>query len=277
MIYDCAVIGGGPAGMIAAIQLKRAGKNVILFEKNELGGLLRNANWVENYLGFPEGIPGKDLVQRFIRHFHVHNIPVIRTAVSAIEMGETLEVVTDTRYQTQSVIVATGTVPRKLDIPGETDSGRVFYEWADLVQDPHFSDWKTVLIIGGGDTGFDAALNFKDKEKTPTILTRGESCCLPLLKERAEKEAIAFHSHLDFKSIETTLTEVVVRCKDKDFSGDALLITIGRNPANIEANGWGEKEGLFFTGDVKNGINRHVQIATGDGLHTALQVLDFLK
>ena len=56
MVYDLAIIGGGPAGIAAAIQLKRYGSNPLLIEKDELGGSLLNANLVENYLGFPKGI-----------------------------------------------------------------------------------------------------------------------------------------------------------------------------------------------------------------------------
>lgn len=65
MIYDCIIIGAGPAGLIASVQLKRDNFNVMLIEKNAIGGLLKNSNLVENYLGFPNGITGTELVKVF--------------------------------------------------------------------------------------------------------------------------------------------------------------------------------------------------------------------
>ncbi len=277
-VFDCAIIGGGPAGMMAAIQLKRSGKSVILFEKNELGGLLRNANWVENYLGFPEGITGGELVKHFIEHLQSHNVLVEKQFVTEIRKNETLELVTkDAVCQAKSVILATGTNPRKLNLPGEETTNRLFYERVHFFQSPIYKDLKKVIIIGGGDVGFDSALNLKSHGIEPVILTRGNICCLPLLKERAEKENIEFHENIHFQEIQDNNDTISVICEKENFIGDAVLVTIGRNPAVIEINNLRETDGIFFTGDMKNGIKRHVQIATGDALTTALTVIEFLK
>ena len=72
------IVGGGPAGMMTAIQLKRFGLDPVLFEANRMGGLLWNANLVENYPGFPGGIPGPQLVARFVRQFEDLGLVPIR-------------------------------------------------------------------------------------------------------------------------------------------------------------------------------------------------------
>lgn len=264
--------------MMAAIQLKRSGKNVIIIEKNELGGLLRNANWVENYLGFPEGITGGKLVTHFINHLDTHHIPVIHQAVSEIKKDTTLKVITQKEtYETRSVIIATGTTPRKLNLPGEDTATNLFYERVDFCKARQNNDFKKVIIIGGGDVGFDSALNLRLQEATPIILTRGKTCCLPLLKKRAEAQNIEYHQDITFQEIKRQGNQITVICDGQEFTGDAILVTIGRNPSPMKTNDLGEAQGLFFTGDVKNGIKRHVQIATGDALSTALEVTDFLN
>src|SRR3989344_2749276 len=86
MTYDSIIIGAGPAGMVAALQMKRSGLDIVLFEKGEIGGLLRNANCVENYLGFPDGISGKELIRSFQDHLCKHKISIIREEV--VEIGK---------------------------------------------------------------------------------------------------------------------------------------------------------------------------------------------
>ena len=75
MTYDCIIIGAGPAGVAAAVHMKRTGLNIVLIEKKNIGGLLRNANLIENYLGFPEGISGKRFAGCLRRHLQRLRIP----------------------------------------------------------------------------------------------------------------------------------------------------------------------------------------------------------
>ena len=79
-MYDVVVIGGGPAGIAASIYLKRADFEVILFEKDEIGGLLLNAYLVENYPGFPSGISGKNLCKIFNNHLKDHRSEKLKTS-----------------------------------------------------------------------------------------------------------------------------------------------------------------------------------------------------
>ncbi len=81
-----AIIGAGPAGIAAAIQLKRQSVPFTIFEQNEVGGLLRNANWIENYPGFPKGISGLNLIEQFQKHLNQWQIQVKTESVEAHKM-----------------------------------------------------------------------------------------------------------------------------------------------------------------------------------------------
>ena len=265
MIYDCIIIGAGPAGITAAIQLKRSGLNILMFEKNEIGGLLRNAYLIENYLGNHD-ISGKNLVSTFKNQLTKHNINIINSEVNKIIKNDIF--IINEEYRAKSIILATGTKPRKLNIPGE-ESNRVFYE---IVKLPAASG--DIIIIGGGDVGFDNALNLHRKGANPIIVTRGKVSCLPLLKERAEKKGIKYFENLIPEKINGNGNDLELVCNDKSFKANDVLISIGRNSNHPNHQ---DNPGLFLAGDVQNSNQRQVHIATGDGMMAAMKVTEYLK
>ena len=120
-INDAIIIGAGPAGIAAGIQLKRYGLEPILLERGEIGGLLVNANLVENYPGFPGGIPGPALVQRIKQQANDIALPIHSAEVTKLDIKEGnlfLAETTKNVYYSRIAVVATGTVPRRLkDFP----------------------------------------------------------------------------------------------------------------------------------------------------------------
>jgi thioredoxin reductase (NADPH) len=126
------IIGAGPAGIAASIYLKRAGLEPIFIEKGEIGGLLINANLVENYPGFPEGIRGRDLVEVFKKQLSRLGIKVTKGQVSKVipKDGHFYITVEGNEIESHSLIVASGTEPKALDIPAESDllGRKLFYE-----------------------------------------------------------------------------------------------------------------------------------------------------
>ena len=115
-MYDVAVIGAGPAGIAASIYLKRAGLDVTLFEKDEIGGLLLNAYLVENYPGFPLGIEGKQLCRLMKRHLKKWNIKPIKKEVKAVIIKKNSFILNAQGSENtfRAVILATGTTPKEL-------------------------------------------------------------------------------------------------------------------------------------------------------------------
>ena len=132
------IIGAGPAGLTTAIQLKRYGIHPLLFEGEKVGGLLRNANLVENYPGFPKGVSGNKLVHLFTRQAENLHIDVTHEQVLELAYDQDLFQARTAQnvYLSRVAVIATGTKPCRINdlaIP-EDLTGRVFYEVCDLLK-----------------------------------------------------------------------------------------------------------------------------------------------
>lgn len=289
---DVVIIGAGPAGIAASIYLKRAGFEPHVIEKGEIGGLLLNANLVENYPGFPEGIRGRDLVEVFKKQLSRLGIEVTKGQVSKVipKDGQFIITVDETEIISRSLIVASGTEPKALGIPGESElSGRkLFYEIKDI---PPRKKNDTYVIIGGGDAAFDYALNLASEVKSMDIIFRGKHPkCLPLLSERVSAiENIKPHPKILPKAFEEhdgIITKCISASQEIDFSSDYALIACGRKTkmdfmpeleqVKIDEDGGCDIPGLFIAGDVRRGKKRQTGIAVGDGIICAMSTAEFL-
>lgn len=280
------LIGAGPAGLSTAIQLKRYGIHPLLFEGAEVGGLVRNANLVENYPGFPKGITGMKLADLFIHQAQNQDIEVIHEKViNLVYVDDKFQARTaKNTYESFTVVIATGTKPCSLQgiaIP-EKLTDRVFYEVWDLL---HIKD-KTMAIIGSGDAAFDYALNLSKKNQV-IILNRGENPkCLPLLWERAQNvAAISYQYKTEVSRLRNDAGGgMFVDCQsgagELQFHADYLVGAIGREPCVDflpeallqQAQSLEEQGVLFRVGDVKNGLFRQTSIAVGEGVLAAMKI-----
>ena len=256
-----------------------------------MGGLLVNANLVENYPGFPTGIPGPELVNLFIRQAHNLNVMVTNEEIVSLAYDKGLfQASTRHRgYTSQVVVIATGTKPLLIEgfhIPDNLSS-RVYYEVYPLTK----VEGKCVVIVGGGDAAFDYGLNLSKKNQV-VILNRADTTkCLPLLWERAQKvKAITYHAMTSISHIEDIPGEgILLNCRgpsgNLQLNADYLLVAIGREPQmdclseglRQKAQELEKQEALFMIGDVKNGIFRQTSIAVGDGVLAAMKICRRLK
>jgi thioredoxin reductase len=286
-----AIIGAGPAGLAAALQLKRYAIHPLLFECNRIGGLLWNANLVENYPGFAGGIPGPQLVERFIDQVRCLKIDVIAERVNRLIYQDNLfQVETDQQvYLACIVVIASGTKPKYLtgcNIHPEIQD-RIFYEVFPLLDRKHCR----IAIIGAGDAAFDYALSLAPENEV-IILNRGEMAkCLPLLWERvASFPGIIYHPKTRLTGLDKSETgKILVECiqshEKLNFHVDYLLCATGREPqldfmSPIEQTEVERLENdgrLYFVGDVKNGIYRQTAIAVGNGIYTGMKIFRQLK
>jgi thioredoxin reductase len=281
------IIGAGPAGLTTALQLCRYGIQPLLFERQQAGGLLNNANWVENYPGFPGGITGPDLVLRIVEQAMDIGVRITSEAIQNLDYQNGLFIARteSSVYYAQQVVIATGTKPRRLEnllSPLDLDS-KILYEIYPIslnVIEKHFT------IIGAGDAAFDYAINLS-KQNQVVILNRSDQVtCLPLLWERSRK-----NPQLEYRS-NTQVIEVkpgsqgklALTCTDitSTFTQitDYLVIAIGREPClDILSPNLREQfqllqcsGKLFLIGDVKNGLFRQTSIAVGDAMLVAMKI-----
>ncbi len=283
------IIGAGPAGIAAAIQLKRSGYTPLLFEKNRCGGLLRNAHLVENYPGYYEGISGQALSDDFIRHLAVLKIEPIYKSVQSLDYIETdakyMIQCNQSTYHLDRVIVASGLKPKKpsfLNTLTSYQQQHIFFEVSEIPNEPK----KDILIVGAGDAAFDYSLSLTAHHNITIINRSNYIKALDLLVQRAKYAGIPYEENIQIKSLEPTTDGYLVKMEKMGSPNvterffNLILIAIGREPdiafissqilkkrVKLEA-----EKSFFLIGDIINGANRQTSIAVGDGIKAAMEI-----
>ncbi len=288
-VRQAIVVGAGPAGMAAAIYLQRAGLAPLLLEMDEPGGLLREANLVENYPGFPGGISGAELVALIIKQVRDVGVTIAKERAERISLRKGGFVVkTDRRERaSRTLIIATGTRPRATRLKGSSAvTGKRLFYGINSIPRKGLGD-SLVLVVGGGDVAFDYGLNLRSKGCKVTILSRSQPRCLLLLQARAEQAGIEVRTGFIPRSVRERKGRVVLSCnhdgKSVELVGDYVLIACGREPniellkdSNLRASTtrgvppMTEVPGMFLVGDALRESCRQTGIAVGDGILAAM-------
>lgn len=284
------IIGAGPAGIAAAMQLERLGIEFLLFEQDlATGSLLKNAWSVENYLGVNPGISGIELLEKFQQILIKSNIKVINTKILALDYDLNTDLfiikTSEKQYSAYRVIIATGTKPKKLDLLKNPDPDLkpyIFSEVFDLLRKQD----KNIAIIGAGDAAVDNALNLAKSNQVHIFNYIKASPALPLLIQQALRhENISYYEDhkliaINKNSSNNLMLELLHNNKIKTLKFDYLLIATGREAQkdfyseslNLQEKKLLKLNRLFLIGDVKNNLYRQVAIATGDGILAAMQI-----
>lgn len=304
-IWDVIVVGGGTAGLTTAIMCSNRHLKTLVLEGGVWGGLpatLYPSKIIPNYPGFPEGISGIELVRRWIKH--ARDSPYVtmkRERVIKIEKGGIVKT-EENEYHGKTVVIATGTRPRELGIPGEAlfnkgDKGVYYY----VTHREKFIDNK-VLIVGGGDTAVDAALDLVDLAKEITIIHRRDRfrALDENVKKMEESEKINIMMNTEIEEIrgkgkveEVTLVNNKTGEK-KVMPVDKIVLAVGLKPNTEMFAELGVKtddrgyiitdnmqrtnvEGVFAVGDIVKGAFRLLIVGAAHGAIASQKIYEYIR
>jgi len=279
---EIVIIGAGPAGIAATIQLHRYDLRPLVIEKDRLGGLLSNANLVENYPGFPDGITGPELTELFSRQFSGCHPEMIYEEVTKVDYCvDRFVISTPEREVTANhLIIATGTRPKEFEPLHQSPDNRILYEISTV----QLERQKEFVVVGAGDIAFDYALNLSRHNRV-TILNRSSVIkALPLLGNRVNDSASieyldrAMIDDIAFDESRKVTISYTREGHRHTIDADHAVFALGRLPnfdfLTPELLDMKEKlikaNRLFCVGDVANGALRQTAIAVGQAVHSAM-------
>jgi thioredoxin reductase (NADPH) len=304
-VIDIAIVGGGPAGLAAGLYGARGAVKTVVFERAMPGGQIITTDWVENYPAFPQGVNGAELGQLMADQSQAQGAEIeMFTEITGIARKESglFELHSDTgTWLARTVIVATGSVPRKLGIPGEAEYTGRGVSWCATC-DAGFYREKTVAVIGGGDSAIEEALYLtKFASKVSIVHRRDELRATKIIQDRAKaNEKIEFVFSRIPKEIQgngSKVTGVVLGStagKDDrilpvdgifEFVGVDPMAEIAKNLTPLTKTGYIETTqdgittvpGLFSAGDVTDIALKQVVTAAAKGASAAFAALHYLE
>lgn len=305
-MYDLIIIGAGPAGLSAAIYAARAKLNTIIIEKQAVGGQIVTTQEIENYPGSALKESGPSLVEKMQEQVDNFGIEIIKAEVTEVSLEnpvKELVLSTGERLQAKSIIISTGSSPRKLGCAGEKEfTGRGVSYCATC--DADFFNGLEVLVAGGGNTAVEEAIYLTKFAKKVTLLVRSDKLkCHKIAEENARTtDKLSFMFNTSIKEIKGEAIAQAVVLKDNDtgeefiYSSDdgmmGIFIFVGTIPHTDIFKGQVELtensyiitdenmktnlSGVFAAGDVRDKNLRQVVTAVSDGAIAATQAEKYI-
>ena len=302
-IFDLIILGGGPAGLNAALYAKRGGIDVAIVDTSSVGGQPVNYLEIENYLGFPT-IQGWELAEKFEQHIDKFNIQKFQNEeiqnvdlISTIKTVQTLK----NKYLAKTIIIATGASPKKLGIRGEDEYIGKGVSYC-AVCDGAFYKNKTVVVIGGGNAAVEEGIYLtKFAEKVYIMHRRDELRADKIIQERAfdnEKIEFIFDSVPleivgDDKKVNLIQYKNVKTGEIKTLNTNGVFPYIGFSPnteffnaqlvqdefgfIRVDENMRTSEVGVFAAGDVRRTPLRQVITAVADGAVAGMSAVKYLE
>lgn len=298
-MYDIIIIGGGPAGLTAAIYGKRAGKSVLVIEKETFGGQITFSPKVENIPGFMP-LSGNEFAEKLVEQALALGTDVEMTKAEKIKNGKIKTVVTeDGNFEGKAIIIASGAKHRLLGAKGEQNfigEGISFC----AVCDGAFYKGQEVAVIGGGNSALQEALLLSDLCKKVTVVQNldfltGEQALIDQLDARENIEVITGTVVESFDGQDELSAITIKRLKDGAFSSlsvNGVFLAVGLEPQNqpfgslagLDERGYiisderckTKTDGIFTAGDCRTKKIRQVTTAAADGSIAALAACEYI-
>jgi thioredoxin reductase (NADPH) len=305
-MYKVIIIGSGPAGLTAAIYAARANLEPLVFEGVQPGGQLTITTDVENYPGFPDGILGPELMDKFRKQAQEFGAETVFENVDKVDFSsKPFKVfVSEKEYMAESVIISTGASAKLLGLESETKL-MGFGVSACATCDGFFFKGKDILVVGGGDSAMEEATYLTKFASSVTLVhRRNEFRASKIMQDRAfenpkisviwDSEIIEMYGNPDEKGLESVDIKNLVSGEIKNHTTDGVFMAIGHTPnsnifkdkLNLDDAGYiitkadstlTSIDGIFAAGDIQDYTYRQAVTAAGSGCMAAIEVERFLE
>ena len=302
--YDLIVIGGGPAGLSAALYAAREGIETLIIERSGVGGQAGTTERIDNYPGFAQGIGGAELADAMREHAERFDVEILQAqTVTSIEaQGDYKMISTESgdSYCSRSLLLTPGATYRRLNVPGEEDLIGAGIHFCATCDGPFYKG-QELLVVGGGNSGVEEGLFLTKFATKVTILEVGER----LRASQILQEKAASHPQIEVR-LNTTVVEfkgdgklssVVIKNtasgETEEITPGAVFVFIGLLPntafveGSVDLDHWGSistsptmetsLEGVFAAGDARSGSTKQVASAVGEGATAALMIRQYLE
>lgn len=300
-MYDVIILGGGPAGLTAGIYAARGGLKTAIVEMGMPGGQAASTERIENYPGFPEGIGGYELMNAFHQQCLAFGVEFIFEEAQELELsGDVKRITTDVQtYEAKAVIIAAGSKPRPLGVPGEDVFHGRGVSYCATCDGAFFRD-KNVIVVGGGDAALEEGAYLTKFAAKVTIVHRRQGFRAAQIAVDRARQNEKIHFELDCVVEEILGTDKVegVRIRNvrtnetRELAADGVFVYVGTEPnarfkhegLDVDERGYIKTDnllrtnvpGVFAAGDIRTTPLRQVATAVGDGALAAVQVEKYL-
>jgi len=308
-VYDLVIVGGGPTGLTTAIYAARENLETLVIDSKGLGGQAGVTERLDNYPGFPEGIGGADLADRFVKQAERYGVEMLQ-AVSVTSITDEghreldIETATGDHYHARAALIATGSSYRRTNAEGEDDLIGAGVHFCATCDGPFYRGSSELMVIGGGNSGLEEGLFLTQFTEKVTVVERGDA----LRGSKLLQDKVLNHARM-----EVLLEHGVVAFRPKD-DGSGKLGTVEledlrsgehveRHPAGAfvfigldpntdvvagrialdergfvatDATFMTDMAGVFAAGDVRGGSTKQLASAVGEGAAVAIQIRGYL-
>jgi thioredoxin reductase (NADPH) len=313
-VYDLVIVGGGPTGLTTAIYAARENLETLIVDSKGLGGQAGVTERLDNYPGFPEGIGGAELADRFVRQAERYGVEMLQavsvTGISA-DSGMTadgdecdIETATGDHYHARAVLVATGSSYRRTNAEGEDELIGAGIHFCATCDGPFYKGSDELMVIGGGNSGLEEGVFLTQFTDKVTIIERGDRLLGSRIlqnkvMEHPRMEVELRHAVKEFRKKEdgsgklgTVVVEDLETGENEEEHPAGVFVFIGLDPntgflkgtVDLDERGFvatdtafmSSMPGVFAAGDVRGGSTKQLASAVGEGAAAAIQIRGYL-
>jgi len=304
--YDVVIVGGGPTGLTTAIYAARENLSTLVVERSAMGGQAGITERLDNYPGFPDGIQGAELAERFAQQaerYGVELLPAVAvTEIIPADGGADVVLSTGQRARAGAVVIATGSTYRRTGAPGEEELIGAGIHFCATCDGPFYKDADDVVVLGGGNSGLEEGLFLTKFAKHVSVIERSDSpAASKILQTKvAEHEKMSLDvgtTLIEFNADDSgklsSLTLEGPDGKQYDHPTAAAFVFIGLDPNTDWLDGLVELDergfidtnrlmetsvpGVFAAGDVRAGSTKQLASAVGEGAAVSMQLRHHLE